>query len=153
MSIFPERKSLSNLVKSVQLDDLDFDVEINLTEEQKVYTWVRIYINEEINIEKNSDIEILYSPTGEKISVKFICYNKSSSNKNEEDINKYSDEEDKKILCCMVDTNLLNKNSEHIPFLRSLFKSSYFHQQQIYRREDMVLTYSETKIEYYHIDF
>jgi len=159
MSIFPDRKSLT---KECSVDGHEFDVEISQLEEQKVFTWIRIYLNEEIEIEKGSDINITYTPTNEEVTVKFLSYNKSFSNKNMDDISKYSDEEDKKVLCCMIDLNIINQNSEDIPFLRTLFKSSRWHRDQIYRRSDMLVTYDNgcqedgylnTKIDYFHIDF
>lgn len=150
MSVFPDRKSLT---KEYNVDGMDFEVEVNQLEDQKIYTWVRIYLNDEVEIEKNSDINIEYTPTNEKITMKFICFNKSLSNKNNDDIERYSDEEDKKILCCMIDINTINKNSDSIPFIRTLFKSSRWHCDQIYRREDMIITSNNENISYYHIDF
>lgn len=148
--IFPDRKSL---IKNISDGDLDFEVEVNQIEEQKTYTWIRVYLNDEIDINTSTDITIKYLPTNEELQVKFISYNKSLSNKDEEDLAKYSDEEDKKILCCLIDVNKLNNNSDNIPFLRTLFKSSKWNCNQIYRRDDLELSFSNNKVLYYHIDF
>ena len=111
----------------------------NIIEEQKVYIWIRLYLkNESSNIEIGDDINMVYKSSGEKLTTKFVCYGKSDLNKdhNDEIIN-FNPEDDKKVLCLMVDEDFINKG-DGIPFLRTLFKTSRHYEYQLVRRDDLI---------------
>lgn len=111
----------------------------NIIEEQKVYIWIRLYLkNESSNIEIGDDINMVYKSSGEKLTTKFVCYGKSDLNKdhNDEIIN-FNPEDDKKVLCLMVDEGFINKG-DGIPFLRTLFKTSRHYEYQLVRRDDLI---------------
>ena len=111
----------------------------NIIEEQKVYIWIRLYLkNESSNIEIGDDINMVYKSSGEKLTTKFVCYGKSDLNKdhNDEIIN-FNPEDDKKVLCLMVDEDFINKG-DGIPFLRTLFKTSRHYEYQLDRRDDLI---------------
>jgi hypothetical protein len=133
------------------------DPEMKVLENQRVYIWIRLYLKEESNIEIGDDITMLYRPSGEKISIKFICYDKTSLTKDHDDMEKvinFNPEDDKKVLCLMVDENQIN-TSDEIPFIRTLFKTSRHYKDQLVRRDDLVFINERNGdfIEYYDCSY
>ena len=125
-------------------------------EPQRVYIWIRVYLKEELSdINIGDDFEIKYLTSGESIMTKFICYSKKNLNKNvDDDIINYQQEDDNKILCLMVDEEVIKKSND-IPFIRTLFKTSPYFELQVIRREELVFTNQRTnqQIEYVDVDF
>jgi len=164
---FPTRNELninyaSKILEDIRLIDTDkidfsgadFNPISEVKEKQSVYFWIRIYLNEEYDIEPNTDINIKYTYSGEVLTTKFICYSKKGLNKNmDENIINYNPEDDKKILCLMVDTDRINVNSSDIPFIRSLFKLSRFYSPQVIRLSELEIIDSKGNISFYDIDF
>jgi hypothetical protein len=113
----------------------------NVIEKQQVYIWIRLYLKEESsNIQIGDDISMVYKPSGEKLLTKFICYDKTTLNKDHDDMEKvinFNPEDDKKVLCLMADEEIINKG-ENIPFIKTLFKTSRHYQYQLVRRDDLV---------------
>lgn len=130
----------------------------NVVETQKVYIWIRLYLKEESNtIQIGDDINMVYKPSGEKISTKFICYDKTTLNKDHDDLEKiinFNPEDDKKVLCLMVDEEIINKG-EGIPFIKTLFKTSRHYQYQLVRRDDLVFINDRTNetLEYFDCSY
>jgi hypothetical protein len=172
--IFPDRKDLkkkleqdkvlyddiSEQVKKLDTDKIDFSKEdfvpkSDISQKQKVYFWIRIYLKEEVDVEPNTDVTIFWKPSGEKLETKFICYAKRGLEKNlDEQVTNYNPEDDKKVLCLMVDEERINFNNGDIPFLKTLFKLGRYHQRQIWKREDMVVLDSkEVELLWFDIDF
>lgn len=169
-NVFPDRKELAkrrsyrdNIIeqaKSIDVEKIDyngviFDPQNQIIEEQKVYFWIRIYLKEETDVEPNTDITISYLPTEESLVAKFICYAKKGHEKDrQQDVVNYNPEDDKRILCLMVDADRIDKKSEDIPFIRSLFKISRYYQPQILRLSEFKITDTEDReFEFYEIDF
>ena len=168
-NVFPDRKELSKRrsyrdniieqaksidVENVDYKNVDFGPRNQVIEEQKVYFWIRIYLKEEVDVQPNTDITITYQPSEESLVSKFICYAKKCHEKDkQQDVVNYNPEDDKRILCLMVDADRINKKSEDIPFIRSLFKISRYYQPQILRLSEFKITDTEDReFEFYDID-
>jgi len=147
-------------IKVIETDSLsnkvDKDIKVDITEEQKVYYWIRVFLKDENpNLEIGDDITFTYEPSGETLSVKFICYNKKGIDKDIVDqIKNYNPDDDKKTLCLMVDEKEVN-NKNDIPFIRTLFTFSKHYQEVVYRRTDLVLSVEDKNIilDYFDITF
>lgn len=137
-------------------DDVSNDVTTNVIEEQKVYFWIRLYLKEEDpNIQIGDDVSIEYTISGEKLKTKFICYDKMGlSNDHQDEITNYNPEDNKKVLCLMVDTNMVNYNDD-IPFIRTLFKTSYHYDYQLVRRNELLFINDKNGmlLDYFDVDF
>jgi len=130
----------------------------NIVEKQQIYIWIRLYLKEESSkIEIGDDISMVYKPSGEKLETKFICYGKSdhkTESKDHEDVVNYNHEDDKKVLCLMVDQDKIN-NGTDIPFIRTLFKTGIHYEYQLLKRDDLVFLNERTKdtLEYFDCDY
>ena len=135
--------------------DKNTDPAMKVVEEQKVYIWIRLYLKEESDSQIGDDIFMTYSQSGEQLETKFICYGKTDMSKdyNDEIVN-YNPEDDKKILCLMVDQDKINKGT-NIPFIRTLFKSSIHYQYQLVRRDELLFINSRTgeTLDYFDCDY
>lgn len=152
-----------NLVEQIKTIDTEVikdwesntDPSMKVVEEQKVYIWIRLYLKEESNVEVGDDIYMTYTPSGEKLETKFICYGKTDLGKdhNDEIIN-FNPEDDKKILCLMVNQEHVNKNTD-IPFIRTLFKTGIHYEYQLVRRDELLFINGRTgeTLEYFDCDY
>ncbi len=133
-----------------------YDVNLKIVEKQKVYIWIRLYVKEELSdLEKGDDVTIRYVPSGEEMTVKFIYYGKSLLTKDHQDeIVNFDLDDDKKILCLMVDQDLINFGTD-IPFIRTMFKSGLHYQYQLVKRDELIFINNRTKenIDYYDCDW
>jgi len=154
------REQLLEKLKNIDIDSLSDDIEIvstsKIIEEQKVYFWIRLYLNQEDdNIQFGDDVSIKWEPSGEELVTKFICYGKLGLEKdhNGEVVN-YNPEDDKRILCLMVDEKVVNF-SDDIPFIRTLFKTGYHYEYQLIRRDDLSFINKRNgfMLDYYDCDF
>jgi len=169
-NVFPDRKELAkrrsyrdNIIeqaKSIDIEkvdykNVDFGPQNKVIEEQKVYFWIRIYLKEEMDVELNTDIYIKYKPSSECLIAKFICYAKKGHEKDmQQNVVNYTPEDDKRILCLMVDSDRIDKKSEDIPFIRSLFRISRWYSPQILRFSEFSITdINDRDFEFYDIDF
>jgi hypothetical protein len=135
--------------------DKNTDLAMKVLEEQKVYVWIRLFLKEESDVEIGDDIFMTYTPSGEKLETKFICYGKTDMGKDHnDDIINYNPEDDKKVLCLMVDQDKINKGT-NIPFIRTLFKTSIHYQYQLVKRDELVFINSRTgeTLEYFDCDY
>ncbi len=139
---------IEDLVEQVKsLDTTELSDEISKEEqeiqqrvqEQKVYFWIRLFLKEEsTDLEIGDDININWTPTGEKLPTKFVCYGKTGLQKDHaEEIINYSTEDDKKVLCLMVDDNMVNYN-EDIPFVSTLFNVGRHYEYQLIKRSELL---------------
>jgi hypothetical protein len=172
--VFPDRKDLkkkiqenkviyddiAEQVKKIDLDKVDYTGEdfvprSEIKQKQKVYFWIRVYLKEETDIEANTDVSIVWHETGEKLTTKFICYSKKGLDRDlDEQVTNYNPEDDKKVLCLMVEEDKINIDNEDIPFIKTLFKIGRFYQFQVWRKEDMSLLDSDGKeLPWFDIDF
>jgi hypothetical protein len=154
------KEQLLEAIKSLNTEGLSDEMEIvstsKIIEEQKIYFWIRLYLSEEdLNIQVGDDITISYEPSGEELVTKFICYGKSGLERdhNDEVIN-YNPEDDKKILCLMVDENHVNYSQE-IPFIRTLFKTGRHYEYQLMKRDELIFINKRNGIilDYFDCDF
>lgn len=135
--------------------DKNTDPAMKVLEEQKVYIWIRLYLKEEANIEIGDEIFMTYAKSGEKLSTIFICYGKDNLGKDHEDeMVNYNPEDDKKVLCLMVNQDHINKNTD-IPFIRTLFKTSIHYQEQLIKRTDLLFINGRTDetLDYFDCDY
>jgi len=161
------QKNLIDSIRGVDVNNYDFkngnfEVEKEVVEEQKVFFWIRLFLTDEIQDLKPDDdiiIKYNYSSTGENLETKFICYAKvgaeNAMRPDVDQITEYTPEDNKKVLCLMVDSNRINKNSDDIPFIRTLFKISRYYEYQLMRRDDLSFINKRTgeKLDYFDVDF
>jgi hypothetical protein len=160
LSKYDYREQLLEQLRSIDVKDLknNFDLVAtsNVVEEQKIYFWIRLYLNEELNdIIPGDDITISWNPSGEKLVTKFICFGKNGLEKDHSgEVTNYNPEDDKRILCLMVDENYVNL-SDDIPFIRTLFKTGRHYEYQLVKRNELLFRNNRTSeiLEYYDCDF
>lgn len=145
------------LIDTTELsDNIDQITESKVIEEQKIYFWIRLYLNEEDpNIEIGDDITIQWTPTGEELKTKFAAYGKSGLERDHEDeVTNYNPDDDKRVLCLMIDTKMVNLNDE-IPFIRTLFKTGYHYEYQLVKRSELIFINNKNGmiLDYYDCDF
>lgn len=149
-------------VKSINLEDIDYDSigedqfqpRMEIKEKQKEYFWIRLFTKEEIKIEKEDKVIIVDNVNDEKLETIFMFYSKKNSIRDfDNSVVNFDSEEDKKCLILMIDSEKINSNSDHIPFIRTLFKSSRWYEQSVIRIEDLDFILNGQKIEYYRVDF
>jgi len=152
--------SLIDQASSIDLDKVDFsNVDFNprnqVVEKQKVYFWIRLYLHDEIDINVDTDITLTYRESGEKLVTKFICFAKKGIDKNmNEMVINYNPEDDRKILCLMIDADKIDNDGNDIPFIRTLFRTSKWFTPQILRKSDLVINdASGNELNFYDIDF
>lgn len=165
------REQLLESIRKIDTEGLTDEIdEVSISkviEEQKVYFWIRLYLKEEdLNLEIGDDIVITYDPLAslgkelvsnykEELVTKFVCYGKKGLDRdhNDELIN-YSNEDDNKILCLMIDERIVNFG-EGIPFIRTLFKTGRHYEYQLVRRDELLFINKRNGIilDYYDCDF
>lgn len=156
------QESIINDIKSIDLDKVDFSngdfkPRSKIIEKQKVYFWIRLYLkNEDVICKPEDIITIKHTPTNEELEVKFICYSKKNIHKdqNQELVN-YDTEDDRKVLCLMVDSERITKNSDDIPFIRTLFKISQYYEYNLLKRDELLFINKSSNIslDYYDVTF
>jgi len=149
-------EQIKNIDSTNLPDNVSNEVVEKVVEEQKVFFWIRLYIkDEEPNIEIGDNIIIHYIPSGEKMKTKFICYGKQGLDKDSgEIVTHYNTEDDKKVLCLMIDEKTVNF-SEEIPFIRTLFKTGRHYEYQLLRRDELQFLIEKNNIilDYYDTSF
>ena len=169
-SVKTYRTQLIDSIKKIETDGLSDEIDKTLyskvIEDQKVFFWIRLYLKEEdLNTKIGDDIIISYKPLttltnesfeeSEELVTKFICYGKKGLDKdyNNEVVN-YSNEDDLKILCLMVDEKTINFG-KNIPFIRTLFKNGRHYEYQIIRRNELLFINKRNGfiLDYFDCDF
>ena len=154
--------NLVEQIKTIDTEEVkdwtkDTDPAMKIVEEQKVYIWIRLYLKEECDVQEGDDIFMTYKPSGEKLETKFICYDKTSLSKDHDDLEKitnFNPEDDKKVLCLMVNQEHVNRNTD-IPFIRTLFKSGIHYEYQLVKRDELIFINSRTNeiLDYFDCDY
>lgn len=142
-------------IKNESIGDIVTETNVKVIDDQKIFIWMRIYLKEKIDVIEGDEFIMKYLPSGENLTVKFICYGKKNILKDHDDeIVNYDPEDDEKVLCLMVNENEINTRND-IPFIRTLFKTSRFYDYQIIRRSDLTFTNIRTNEtpEYIDCDF
>jgi hypothetical protein len=134
--------------------DSNTDPAMKIVEEQKVYIWIRLFLKEEANVEVGDDIYMTYTPSGEKLDTKFICFGKEGAEKDQDGLTNWNSEENKRVLCLMVDQEKINKGTD-IPFIRTLFKTGIHYQYQLVRRSELLFINNRTgeTLDYFDCDY
>ena len=136
--------------------DVSDTPDMKVLEEQKVYIWIRVYlIDEDLTIEIGDDIIIKYAPTNEELITKFFYYGKQGMIKDhQKEIVNYVPEDDKKVLCLMVDEKVIN-HSKDIPFIRTMFKVGIHYEYQLVRRNELLFVNKRTggNLDYFDVDW
>ena len=134
--------------------DKNTDPAMKVLEEQKVYIWIRLYLKEESDVEIGDDIFMTYTPSGEKLETKFICFGKEGMEKDNDGLVNWNSEENKKVLCLMVNQDKINKGTD-IPFIRTLFKTGIHYEYQLVRRDELLFINSRTgeTLDYFDCDY
>lgn len=127
-----------------------------VVEEQKVYFWIRLYLKEENpNVQIGDDITLTWTISGEKLEIKFAAYGKAGLERDHHgQVTNYNPEDDKRVLCILVDSNQVNFNDD-IPFIRTLFKTGYHYDYQLVKREELqfIVKRNGIVLDYYDCDF
>lgn len=152
--------SLIEAIKGIDTTNLTDSTSNNpsmrIVEEQKVFFWIRLYVNsEDLSVKEGDDIVIKYTLSGEELLTKFICYGKKGLERDvDNQVTNYSSEEDKKILCLMIDSKEVNYG-QNIPFIRTLFKTGFHYEYQLVKRNELLFINKRTTedIEYFDVDF
>jgi hypothetical protein len=152
--------NLISKIKEIDTENLtdivDKSTSINVLDEQKVYFWSRLFLKEEkLDLEIGDDIIIRYVPSGEELKTKFICYAKKGLDFDQgEQVSSYNAEDDKKIICLMIDEIKVNSD-DSIPFIRTLFKTGRHYEYQLVRRDELVfiLEKNNTVFDYFDVNF
>lgn len=175
-NVFPSRKEilenqkkqssdyqqrLINDIRSVDVEKVDFSngnfkPRAQIVESQKVYAWIRVFLKEEIKIDTEDSIRMEYLPSGEYIDMQFVCFAKKGLSKDiDGEIVNYNNEDDKKILCIMVDLDKINNHNSDIPFIKTLFRMSNHFEFQLLRTEELKFTNTtkNTDIDFYDTEF
>jgi hypothetical protein len=134
--------------------DKNTDPAMKVVEEQKVYIWIRLFLKEEADVEVGDDVIMTYTPSGEKLETKFICFGKEGMEKDQDGLTNWNSEENKKVLCLMVDQDIINKGTD-IPFIRTLFKVGIHYQYQLVRRSELLFINTRTgeTLDYFDCDY
>jgi hypothetical protein len=130
-------------------DDVPDEVEIKV-DPGKVYFWTRVYLKDvDPNLSIGDLITLKYTPSGEELKIQFICYGKKGLERDHAgEVTNYDQEDDKKIVCLMVEEKVINE-SQDIPFIRTLFKLGRHYEFQLIFINDR----TSTILDYYDCDF
>lgn len=153
-------KSHYDMIKD-QIDSMDFtntqfsdnpNMKVDEVQKGTEHIWTRIYLREEVEIDPKDIIEVKYLPNNTSMQMSFICFGKPITSKNSaEGIANYNPEDDRKVLCVMVESSVLKANKTPNNF----FRANPFTSDVLIRIADMEI-YNVTKgvkLDYYDIDF
>lgn len=161
-TIFPDRRELRQESILDAIRELDAStgvnerkVEVEVTQKQGTYAYIRIYLNEEDNTLKSGDIVTLGFPEGNELfETTFVSYGKDVGKKRDQDeLVDYVPEDNKKVLCLMFNVDSINTDSDNIPFIRSLFKVGRYFEYQLFKYEEFTVESKEKSFEFFDIDF
>ena len=147
-------------VKSIDISKVDFDgsdfrPRQRVVEKQRVYRWTRLFVKEEVaDLQVNDRVDIVHLPTSESLQTSFICYAKAGLARDTDgSLVSYDGEDDRKVLCLMIDTELLQGDSA--PFLRTLFPNTPHYEYSLLRRDELVFENRRTgqRLDYFDVQF
>jgi hypothetical protein len=167
---FPERKSiiksdthLNNIVeevKKIDVNKVNFEGETfqplsSIIQKQKVFFWIRLYIKEELDIKPETKVVIDYNNGMEQLDTHFMYFGKKGleRDRNGEIVN-FNPEDDKKVLCLMIDAEKVDINNSDIPYIKTLFPLGRHFKPQYIKKFDFEFLYNgEFPIPFYDINF
>jgi hypothetical protein len=142
-------------IEKVDFENSDFKPRQRIVEKQRVYRWTRVFVKDEVaDLVVNDVYNIMHLPTGEIMECQFICFAKKGLAKDSDgSIVSYDGEEDKKILCLMIDTDLLGKDS--VRTISSLFPNTPYYEYNLMRRDELVFENKRTgeRLDYFDVQF
>lgn len=167
---FPDRKSLirsdvhlDNIVEEIKKVDLektnfeteDFQPKTRIIQKQKVYFWIRIYIKEEIDIQPETKLTLTYLDGKEELETYFMYFGKKGLERDKDgQIVNFNPEDDRRILCLLIDSDNIDKDNEKIPYMKTLFPLGKHYQPQYIRKFDFSLVRENGElVDFYAIDF
>ncbi len=167
---FPDRKSirksdvhLDNIVENVKKIDLekvnfegeDFQPQSRIIQKQKVYFWIRVYLKEELDIKTETKVIIKYLDGKEQLETQFMYFGKKGLERNNEgQIINFNPEDDKRILCLLIDSDRIDFNNEEIPYMKTLSPLSKHYKPQYFRKFDFsVFIEEDQEIDFYDLEF
>lgn len=154
------RQQLVDIIRKIDTNDISDDVEVGATskvvDEQKVYIWIRLHLNQENNNTlPGDDVQIKWTPSGETLTTKFVCFGKSGLERDHlGQVTNYNPDDDRRILCLMVDENEINFSND-IPFIRTLFKTGRHYDYQLVKRAELLFVNKKNQqvLDYFDCDF
>ena len=154
------RQQLVDIIRKIDTNDISDDVEVIATskvvDEQKVYIWIRLHLNQENNNTlPGDDVQIKWTPSGETLTTKFVCFGKSGLERDHlGEVTNYNPDDDRRILCLMVDENEINFSND-IPFIRTLFKTGRHYDYQLVKRSELLFINKKNQqvLDYVDCDF
>lgn len=149
------KERLIDIDEKELFNDVDNGVSVKETEKTMTYFWIRIYLKEEATDVLPGDPYRMSYKEEENLDITFSTYgrkNERSSSDDDGQVAEYVTEEDKKCLIFLVDEEKIRHNSEDIPFVRTLFRSSPWFEYQVYRRNELSFTNLRTGITHEYVD-
>lgn len=153
--------SIVESVKSIDINTIidgndNESVAINQVQKSTSYLWLRLYLNEDDTTTQASDtITMHYLDYDEKLALHFVCYAKTNTTQdtNEAVVN-YNPEDDKKVLCMMVEEDAITKDNK-LEYIKTMFKTLPWFQKQYFRPVELTFTNERTGqvYDYYSADF
>lgn len=168
--IFPDRKSITRTdthlddiiekakeidLQKVNFEGEDFVPQTKIIQRQKVYFWLRVFIKDEIDITPESKVTMIYNNGEESLETFFMYFGKKGF---ERDINgqivNFNPEDDKKVLCLLLDSENININNENIPHMKTLFPLSKYFKPQYFRKYDYKFKLDDDRyLDFFDISF
>jgi len=159
-SIPDYKQNIIEQVKYIDTNKIDFEASDfkprhQVVEKQKIYRWTRLFVKEEtLDIQVNDIIKLHHLPTDEILESQFICFGKKGLEKDSEgNIVAFDGEEDKQVLCLMIDTQ--NLESDNVKFIRSLFQNTKWYEFQLMKRSELLFINQRTgePLDYFDVEF
>jgi hypothetical protein len=167
---FPERRSivksdvhLDNIIdkaKKIDVQNVNFDGEdylpkTKIIQKQRTYLWMRLYMKQEIDIEPETKVQIQYLNGKESLDSFFMYFGKKGLERNKDgEIVNFNPEDDKKILCLLIDVDKLDVDNKDIPYMKTLFPLGKYYQPQYVKKMDFTFVLENgTELDFYEIDF
>lgn len=159
LNINPIYRAVIEQVKAIEdpskLDYSNEYVGATIIERQKTFSWVRLYLNNECEDLKSGDvITIHHKYHNETIESFFSFYDKvNNTNKEEDNIKSYIGEDDKKVLCLMVEVEELERSNK--TYMKTIIRGSKFFSPDIIRNSDIEITNTRTGqvFDFYMVSF
>lgn len=135
------------------------DTQLSVIEESKTYIWTRVFLkSEDDTLKKGDKVYLKHAPTDEVLETMFVSYNKGNSSTDsdeddKDDVQNYTDEEDKKVLCLAIDLNYVNKRDNDIPFIKTIFRESYFYDDNFLKMSEWSVYSIDNMLDFYTIEF
>lgn len=140
---------------SSDIPDHIFENKTTVEEKQKVYRWMRVYLQEEYQgLEKGDKITFTNKEENESVELEFAVYNPKSKFKygfdQGDNLTNYSSEKDYSILCIIIDEKKLKS---YPPSIRSMFPNTPWYKPMVMRKEDLEFKHGENKLLYTSVNF